>query len=59
MAAFLALIGMIGLTGYLVYLKESLPEHPEPITQEWIKEDVRCFYQGERVVNCEIVYFSN
>lgn len=23
-----------------------------PVTQEWIKEDVVCFMQGERVVNC-------
>lgn len=58
MAAFLALVGMIGIIGYSVHLKESLPEHPEPITQEWIKEDVVCYYQGERVINCESVRFE-
>ena len=58
MAAFLALVGMIGLMGYSVHLKESLPEHPTPITQEWLDEETVCYYQGDRVINCETVRFE-
>lgn len=39
---------MIGVVAWKEY-------KPAPITQEWIKEDVVCYMQGERVVNCETV----
>lgn len=60
-AAIVFAASMLALTWFLLLLATGLAskivnkEPSLPITQEWIKEDVVCYMQGERVINCETV----
>lgn len=50
LTVFITTIGIVGGTNFaLEYLNKKNKEQ----RTEWIDEETRCFYQGDRLVNCE------